>query len=112
MELEYKSNKLKKQLTQSKEMVKAFGIMAKKVNQRMAELTSADNLSVMSTIPAAHCHQLKGNRKGQIAVTISGNYRLIFIPDHDPVPLLDDGGLDLQSVTAIKIIETEDYHRE
>lgn len=37
-------------------------------------------------------------------------YRLIFIPDHDPVPRLKDGGLDWSKVTAIKILGVEDTH--
>ena len=37
-------------------------------------------------------------------------YRLIFIPDHDPVPTLRDGGLDWSQVTAIKILGVEDTH--
>lgn len=39
-----------------------------------------------------------------------GQYRLVFTPDHDPVPLLDDGGIDRASVTAIRIEEIVDYH--
>lgn len=36
--------------------------------------------------------------------------RLIFIPDHDPVPRKDDGGIDLAQVTKITILEITDYH--
>ena len=110
MEVDFKSNKLKRQLTQAKDLMKTFGQMAKKVSQRMAELKSADNLMVMKSIPAAKCHELTGDRKGQLAVTVSGNYRMIFIPDHEPIPKTVDNGLDWQAVTAIKIIEIEDYH--
>ena len=110
MKISYKSKKLSKHLTIPKEMLKAFGQRAKKVNQRMEELKSSDNLSILGCLPAANCHELTGNRKGQLAVSISGNYRLIFEPDHDPVPQKNDGGLDWESVTDIIIIEVEDYH--
>ncbi len=110
MKINFKSNKLKKQLTIPKEMVKAFGQMAKMINQRMKELKAAENLGVMRTIPAAKCHELTQNRKGQLAVKVSGNYRLIFIPDHDPVPSNDDGGMDWTSITIIEVIEIDDYH--
>jgi len=35
---------------------------------------------------------------------------LIFRPNHDPVPITADGGIDLRAVTAIVIVAVEDYH--
>ena len=110
MKLHFKSNKLKKQLTQPKEMIKTFGQRAKKVSQRMEDLEAADTLAIMRFIPAANCHELTGGRKGQLAVDVSSNYRLIFIPEHEPIPTKEDGGLDWESVTKIRIIEIDDYH--
>jgi len=37
-------------------------------------------------------------------------YRLIFEPADNPPPTKDDGGLDWNEVTAIRIVEIEDYH--
>ena len=110
MDISYKSNKLEKQLTKAKEMQKAFGTMAKKVNQRMKEIKASENLNDLMKIPAANCHELKGNRKGQYAVDISGNFRLIFEPDHDPVPRKKDNSIDTIKITAIGMLEKEDYH--
>ena len=110
MEISYKNNKLEKQLTDPKKMKKAFGVMAKKVNQRMKELKSAENLETMRFLPAARCHELSGDMKGELAVDVSGNYRLIFEPDHNPTPVKDEGGLDWQQVTKIRMITVEDYH--
>ena len=91
-------------------MAKSFGQLARKVNQRLKELSDADNLSIMRTIPAARCHELTGNHNGELAVDVSGNYRMIFKPDHSPVPEKANGGLNWEDVTKIKIIEIEDYH--
>lgn len=110
MEISYGSNKLEKQLTQPRELAKTFGHMARKVSQRHEELKSADLLSVMRLFPAANCHELTGDRKGQLAVTISGNYRMIFEPNHNPIPQKEDGGLDWQAVASIIILEITDYH--
>lgn len=49
MEISYKSRKLEKQLTDPNEMVKSFGQLARKVNQRLKDLTDADNLAIMRT---------------------------------------------------------------
>lgn len=110
MQISFKSRKLEKSLTEPREISKTYGVMAKKVNQRIKDLLAASTLAVMKTIPAANCHELKGDRDGQLAVDISGNWRIIFEPDHDPVPAKSDGGLDWDAVTQIKILEVEDYH--
>lgn len=110
MEIRYKSHKLKKQLTDPKTMSKTFGIMAKKINQRMKDLSGVETLSDMQWIPAARCHELTGDKDGLLAVDVSGNYRLIFEPNHNPLPEKEDGGLDWQQVTEIKILAVEDYH--
>jgi plasmid maintenance system killer protein len=60
-----------------------------------------------------NCHQLlHADRAGQLSMSLWGPYRLIFEPDHDPVPRLPDGGLDRSLVTKILIKEVVDYHGE
>ena len=111
MKIEFKSHKLKKSVESPKAILKHYGANAKKVKQRLEELESAPTLKEFKNIPAAYCHELKQNRKGQLAVAISGNHRIIFEPDHNPLPLKEDGGLDWTGITAIRILEiSEDYH--
>lgn len=64
----------------------------------------------MRFLPAARCHELKGDRKGSLAVDLHGGLRLVFQPDHDPSPTRADGGLDWDQVTAILITAITDYH--
>lgn len=110
MEISYKNRKLEKQLTDPREMVKSFGQLAVKIKLRLKNLKDADNLAIMRSIPAARCHELTGDRKGELAVDVSGNYRMIFEPNHDPIPKKDDGDLNWEDVTKIQINEIEDYH--
>ena len=56
------------------------------------------------------CHALTGDRKEQFAVHLWGSYRLVFEPDHEPIPRLEDGGIDPVHVTRIAIVEVVDYH--
>jgi len=59
----------------------------------------------------SRCHELTGGRRaGQLSVDLDHPCRLIFEPDHDPIPLLADGGLDWSKVTAIRILGVEDTH--
>ena len=110
MNINFKSNRLKKTLANAREIQKEYGSMAKKVSQRMEQLGSSPNLAVLISISATNCHPLTGNRKGEWAVDISGNYRLIFEIDQDPVPIKDDGSVDTILVTDIRILKTTDYH--
>jgi len=110
MEISFKSKKLEKQLTDPEELKKSFGQLARKVNQRLNDLTAADNLAIMRSIPAAKCHELTGNRKGELSIEVSVNYRMIFEPNHNPTPRKDDGGLCWEEVTKIQINEIQDYH--
>ena len=90
---------------------KAFGVLNERaLKARYIVLEKAHNLSMVPTIPPERRHQLKGPRKGQFAVDLVHPHRLVFKVDLDPVPKKDDGGIDTQKVTAIKILDVCDYH--
>ena len=109
MEVNYATKKLADTLTQHKRRVREYGALAEKIHRRILELIAADTLEVMRFAPG-RCHELKGDRAGELAVSITGNLRLIFRPHDDPPPTKGDGGLDWTAVTAITILEVTDYH--
>lgn len=80
------------------------------VKLRVEMLTDASNLAKVPTDPPVRRHQLSGNRKGQFAVDLTKSHRLVLEPNHDPVPLKADGGIDLAKVEAITILEVVNYH--
>jgi plasmid maintenance system killer protein len=107
----FQSKKLQKICSSQKEMLKAFGApRARKLQQRLMELNAADNLSHIARVPPPRCHQLTGNRQGQLSVDLDHPYRLLFIPAHNPIPVKADGGLDWEQVTEIEIVEIADTH--
>jgi hypothetical protein len=111
MQISYNSNKLEKSVSTPREIQKNYGTRAKLVSQRMAEIKTSASLAVLGTIPKANCHQLSNNLSGKLAVDISANHRIIFEPDHDPIPRKEDGGLDWSQVIKIKILSIgTDYH--
>jgi plasmid maintenance system killer protein len=110
MVIDYRKNKLKKQLSGASEIKRAFGVIANRVSQRMAEIGDSPSLAVLMKIPAANCHPLTADRKGEWAVDVSGNFRLIFEIDDDPFPIKEDGSINTELVTKICIIEITDYH--
>jgi toxin HigB-1 len=99
-------------LQDAKTMARVYGDRAKTLRLRLAVLAEAKCLADVPSGTPDHCHALRQNRKGQFAVTLYGNWRLVFRPNHDPVPQLKDGGPDLSAITAIELIEVVDYHKE
>jgi toxin HigB-1 len=81
--------------------------MAKKLRARLAELMAASSVVELCT---GHPHPLKGDRAGQFALDLGKMHRLVFEPDHDPVPFKDDGGIDWSQVTQVCIVWIGDYH--
>ncbi len=111
MEVSFKTRKLEKRFERPGSLGKAYGHrMGRVINGRINILLGASNLSEVPTKPPVRRHQLTGRRKGQFAIDLVHPHRLIFEPDHEPVPRKDDGGMDLNRITAIKILDVVDYH--
>jgi proteic killer suppression protein len=110
MDLSYRSNKLKKSLTTDKGIVKSYGAIAKKVKLRISQLKNADNLEVISKLHVLRLHQHIGKGKGIWSIDIQENWRILFIINQDPIPTLEDGGVDLKDVTIISIESVDDPH--
>ncbi len=110
MEIFYGNNKIKKQLSNATEIKKAFGNNAKTVALRLAQIEAAVTLKVLMTVPGAKCHSLTGDMKGEWALSVSGNYRLIFQITHEPVPMNEDGSVNSGLVTQITLLRIQDYH--
>ena len=68
------------------------------------------SLDEVSHRPPERRHELSGGRKEEFAVDIKHPYRLVFVPNHNPLPRKADGGLDLGQITAINVVGVEDYH--
>ncbi len=83
---------------------------ARLLYRRLDELRDAPSLADMRDLRQARCHELKGDRAGQLTVDLKHPYRLIFEVADKPVPMLPSGGLDWQAVRSIRVLEVMDYH--
>ena len=111
VEVGFKKRKLAKALGSEEEMRKKYGSdMAKVLRNRLVVLKAAPNLAAVPTDRPVRRHLLKGNRAGQFAVDLLHPHRLVFKPNHAPIPRLRDGGIDTERVAAITIIDVVDYH--
>lgn len=79
LKVSFKTTRLKKEYEDHRKASKSYGEqIARKYVQRVNLLKQAENLDEVKTLPGLNCHPLKGDRKGQWAVKLSGFYRLIF----------------------------------
>ncbi len=111
MDIAFARQKLEKTFNSETALKKAFGDrMAMVIVLRMEMLSHARTLGMVPVTKPDRRHPLKGNRAGQYAVDLVYPKRLVFEPNHNPMPRKKDGGIDTDQVTAITVIEVIDYH--
>ena len=111
MDIDFLTNRLERTFNEERGLVRTYGArMAGAIQRRLATFDEARTLSEVPTTPPDRRHQLQGERREKYAVDLIHPYRLIFEPNHDPVPRRPDGGVDTDQVTAITIVEVIDYH--
>lgn len=86
VEVAFATKKLADTLSQDKARVKTYGdIVARKIAVRLNALKAANTLEDVRNV-AGHCHELRENRSGQLAMTLTANLRLVFMPSESPPP--------------------------
>lgn len=83
--------------------------MAGVIRRRLDDLDAATSLEEMRHLPG-RCHELKGDRAGQLSIDLVHPQRLIFVPYEKPVPQKPDGGMDWSQIKSILITGIEDTH--
>ena len=111
MDITFRTRTLKKIFSSEQNLKREYGDRrARTIMLRLSTLRNAPTLAMVPIAPPHRRHQLVGDRQGQYAVDLVHPYRLIFRPDHEPLPYKDDGGIDTLQVTTIMILEVVDYH--
>ncbi|MDP2919742.1 MAG: type II toxin-antitoxin system RelE/ParE family toxin [Dehalococcoidia bacterium] len=96
MNIEYSSNRLARASVSISEASRLFGVpIGRKYIQRLAVLRATDKFTQLYGLQALRLHPLKGNRTGQYALALTGNYRLIIEKVRDD---------------TVRILDVEDYH--
>lgn len=108
MKVKFKSFQLDKLCANRKALVRKYGQpVADKVEARLFQLRSVATLEEMRYLPGG-CHELKVDRKGELAVKLHGGFRLTFRPGNSPAG--ERAGLDWSSVNEVIVTGIEDYH--
>lgn len=108
MEISFATRELEKLCNRANYAIRKLGdIGARKLQSRLADIAAAHDVTELI---AGSPHPLKGDRKGDFALSLHGAQRLVFRPEHNPLPRLEDRGIDWRNVTAVQIVEIGDYH--
>lgn len=108
MDIDFATAKLRALCEQHARMVGAFGLpCAKKLQNRLADLEA---VAFVTELVAGRPHPLKGGRLGQFSVDLHGAVRLVFEPDHVPVPRNADKSIAWNQVNKVRIVFIGDYH--
>ncbi|WP_061964229.1 type II toxin-antitoxin system RelE/ParE family toxin [Demequina aurantiaca] len=109
MEVAYDDPKLEALLGDERALRKGFGApIAGRLGIRFSAINAASSLAELHRLPG-RTHPLKGNRSGQYAMELPQGFRLIIRPT-DPVPTLQDGGIDINSVTRVTVVEISKHY--
>jgi proteic killer suppression protein len=110
LEVAFEDADLAKTFWNARELRKKHGaVRARKIQQRLEDLATVETLAAMRSMPG-RCHELHGDRAGQLSLDLDHPYRLLFRPVGDPDPG-PGGGLDWSAVRAVVVIGIEDTHR-
>lgn len=110
MDVVFQNEKLQRQFSEHRQLQARYGAVgAKTIGRRIQQLQAAPTLADMRNMPG-RCHELTGDRAGQLAVDVHQPYRLIFLPTAQPSPAKADGGLDWNAVDSVTVLEIVDYH--
>lgn len=111
MDIAFVSRKFAEQSKSQKLRLRHFGaVRGKLLGQRLDELRAADTLEDMRHVRRARCHELKGNRAGQLSVDLDHPYRLLFEAVDVNGNTITGRALDWTKVTVVRMLGVEDTH--
>ena len=96
MDIEFGANRLSTAGLSLSEATRLFGVpIGRKYIQRLAIIRAVDKFNQLYGHRALRLHPLRGDRVGQYAMTLTGNFRLI---------------IERVSEDRVRILGVEDYH--
>ncbi len=109
MQIAFKNKKLRELCEIKKKAEAELGSDgAKKLRTRMSDLEAA---AYVCELTAGHPHPLEPDKLREFSVDLADGKRLVFEPNHDPIPLNKHNNTDWAKVTAITIVFIGDYHK-
>jgi toxin HigB-1 len=110
LQISFAKRKLQKTCEEHQLLQKEHGVAcAKRIAARIADLEAAACLEDFRHLPGG-CHELSGDRNGQLALKLPDGKRLVIEPISDPPPVKEGRGMDWTAIEAIEVVDIVDYH--
>jgi plasmid maintenance system killer protein len=111
VEVGFDSRRLQELFNDPAKLRRRFGAeRARKIALRLSQIAAAADLGDLCRVPQARCHQLTADRSERFSLDLDGPYRLLIEVGDDPIPRLDDGGIDRDQVHRVYVMEVTDTH--
>jgi plasmid maintenance system killer protein len=111
VEVGFKGAKLAKSCTDPGLRQRRYGAeRSKKIVLRLNQLSAAENLGELMTLPQARCHQLSADRDEAFSLDLDGPFRMIVEIAETPVPRNAEGGIRLSAVKRVTVAAIVDTH--
>ncbi len=109
MQIAYKNKKIRELCENRKKAEADLGSdCSRKLRTRLSDLEAAENVYELT---AGRPHPLEPDSLREFSVDLSDGKRLVFKPDHEPIPLNEHNNTDWAKVTEIIIVYIGDYHK-
>ncbi len=105
MEVTYKDKKLEKIINDPRKLRRRYNQAAENIENKLKILSRAANLGEVSEKPPTRLHLLKGDHKGNYAVDVNRELRIVFEINHNPIPRRPDKSVDVDNNQNM-------YHRD
>jgi proteic killer suppression protein len=110
LQISFGKRRLQKTCEEHQSLQREHGaVCANRISVRLADLAAATSLEEFRHL-AGGCHELDGDRDGQLALDLPDGKRLIIRPTADPPPTINTGGLDWGAVEAIEVVDIVGDH--
>jgi len=110
VEIKFRNRKLGKLANDHRRCLRELGQLCGTLFMtRLHNLSDAKTLEDLRLLPGNY-HELTGDRKGQWACSLDSPYRLVFVPQEDPIPTSGDGRYIWAEILGVEIIEIVNYH--
>jgi toxin HigB-1 len=108
MDISFSDSRMQRRCESERDLRRTYGAnCAKKILARIADLAAVASLDECRGLPG-HCHELNGDREGQLAIEVARGRRLIFEPAHG----CPSGAMVWTEIDAIVLVEIVDYHSD
>lgn len=112
MKIYFRTTKLERTLSSEARIYKNYGPQNGKIIMlRMAFLSEAKSLADVPHTKPFRRHLLSGKYKEMFSIDLKHPQRLIIKPGNNPIPRKNDGGIDINKVTEVEIVEVKDTHK-